>query len=324
MAFLQRLRQLPSVLQAGAGNDIPLDHYESVTLVEVKGFGKPKNMIDSRCITPGYLAAFGTRVVEGRPFDDQDMKHADRVAIVNQAFARAFMAGRDPLTVQVRSGGNIANRPWATIVGVIGDRLHSALEEMPRPEYFQPYSPSYDVPNLHFAVRSLMPTKQITLAARKMLHELDPDLALDDIRTMNERISDANARRRFQTILLSTFGASAILLALGGIYGVLSYSVRQRTREMGLRMALGANRPQLFLMILRQGLGAVLLGLVFGSIGALFLTRAISSWLYEVPANDPVTYALLPLMVLLVSSIACLVPAREAMSVDPTVAIRYE
>ncbi len=322
--FLQRLHQMPGVLQAGAGDDIPLDRYESLANVEIKGFGRPKELIDSRVITPGYLAAFGTNLVAGRSFNERDMQPGSGAVIVNQAFVKAFLAGRDPLTVQVRSGSNIENRPWEAVVGVVGDRRHSKLEEAPRPEYYRPYLPSYDTWNLHFAIHSLLPANQVALMARNTLRQLDPDLALDDIHTMEERMADANARRRFQTILLSTFGLIAILLALGGIYGVLMYSVRQRTREMGLRMALGAKRLHVFAMILKQGLSAVVIGLVLGIIAAFALTRFISSWLYGVPASDPLTYTLLSILVLLVATAACLIPAFDAMRVDPVVAIRDE
>jgi hypothetical protein len=210
--------------------------------VEVNGFGKPKDLIDARTITPGYLAAFGMNILAGRPFNDQDMKSNSNVVIVNQAFVKSFMAGRDPLTAQIRSGSKLQSQPWGTVVGVVGNRKHSKLEETPRPEYYQGYSPAYDTGDLHFAIRSILPAGQVASLARTTLRKLDPELALDDVRTMDERMAEANARRRFQTILLSAFGSLAIFLALGGIYGVLSYSVRQRVKEMRLRMALGASR----------------------------------------------------------------------------------
>ncbi len=195
--YLARLRESPGVLQAGAGSDIPLDNSESLTVVEVKGFGKPKDLIDSRSITPGYLAAFGMKMLAGRAFNDQDMKSNSEAVIVNQAFVKAFMAGRDPLTVQVRSGSDVQRRPWASVVGVVGDRKHSTLEETPRPEYYQPYSPAYDTGSLHFAIRSVLPAGQLASMARTTLHQLDRELALDDVHTMDERMAEANARRRF-------------------------------------------------------------------------------------------------------------------------------
>jgi putative ABC transport system permease protein len=322
--FLAHLRAIPGVLEAGAGSDIPLDHYESVTIVEVKGYGKPKNMIDGRCITPGYLTAFGMKMLAGRPFSDEDMRARKAVAIVNQAFVKAFMAGRDPLETEVRSGSNLDTRRWSTVVGVVGDRRHSSLEETPRPEYYEPYSPSYDTANFHFAVRSLLPSGQVAAAARSALNQLDPTLALDDLRTMDQRMAVANAKRRFQTIMLGVFGFVAFLLALGGIFGVLSYSVRQRTKEIGLRLALGASPAQVLRMIMGEGLSAVVAGLVIGAGLALSLSRFIGSWLYGVAVSDPPTYALLALSVLLVASVACLLPAFDAMRIDPAVAIRDE
>ncbi len=325
LQFLDRIRHIPGVICAGAGSDIPLDHYESIGIVEVKGYGTPRNMIDTRAISPGYIPAFGMRLVAGRPFGDFDLKNADRVVMVNEAFANAFMKNRDPLSVQVRfASTSTATHPWATVIGVVANRRHSTLEEIPRPEYFQLYSASYDTSNLHFAVRSHLASAQLAASVRNILHEIDPALALDDVRTMDERIAAANARRRFQTILLSAFSFVAILLALGGIYGVLAYSVRQRTKEMGLRMAIGASPLHIFLLVLRQGMGAVVCGLMLGVAAALFLTRAISSWLYQVPSSDPLTYCLVPLLVLAVSSFACFIPALDAINVDPATAIRDE
>jgi predicted permease len=149
MQFLEKLRHLPGVVSAGATSDLPLDHSESLGDVEIKGFGKPKGLVDTRWVTPGYFEALGLPLLAGRPFDEHDMKGVASAVIVNQAFVKAFMRGRDPLTVQVRSGSGLSSRPWASVVGVVGNIRHSTLEEKQRPEYFKPYRRNFDAWNLH-------------------------------------------------------------------------------------------------------------------------------------------------------------------------------
>ncbi len=324
LRFLEKLRHLPGVVSAGATSDLPLDHSESLGEVEIKGFGKPKNLIDTRWVTPGYFEALGLPLLVGRPFDEHDIKNVASAVIVNQAFVKAFMRGQDPLTMQVRSGSGLSSRSWASVVGVVGDIRHSTLEEKPRPEYFQPYRPNFDAWNLHFAVRLRVPEQIAIESVRKTLHKLDPTLALDDVRTMKERMTEANARRRFQTVLLAGFAVIAVFLALIGIYGVIAFSVRQRTTEIGLRMALGASSHQVLVMVVRQGLELVAIGLAVGIGCALMSMRIVSAWLYGVGPGDPLTFGLLPLLILAVSTCACLIPAITASRVDPAIAIRNE
>ncbi len=324
LQFLEKLRHLPGVVSAGASSDLPLDHSESLGNVEIKGFGKPKSMVDTRWVTPGYFEALGLPLLAGRPFDAHDMKDVPSAVIVNQAFVSAFMQGQDPLSFQVRSGSNLSSRPWASVAGVVGNIRHSSLEENPRPEYFLPYRRSFDAWNLHFAARLRVPEQIVIRSVRRALHDLDPALALDDVRTMKERMAEANARRRFQTVLLTAFAGIALFLAMIGIYGVIAFLVRQRTPEIGLRMALGASSQQVLAMVVRQGLGLVAIGLAFGVGIALLSVRIISAWLYGIAPNDPLTFGLLPVLVLAVAACACLVPAVTASRVDPAVAIRNE
>jgi predicted permease len=324
LQFLEKLRGVPGVVSAGASSDLPLDHSESLGDVEIKGFGKPKNLIDTRWVTPGYFEALGLPVLAGRPFDPQDMKDVASAVIVNQAFVKAFMRGQDPLTVQIRSGSDLSSRPWASVVGVVGNIRHSSLEENPRPEYFLPYRRNFDAWNLHFAARLRIPEQAAIESVRRTLHDLDPALALDDVRTMKERMAEANARRRFQTVLLTAFAAIAVFLAMIGIYGVIAFSVRQRKPEIGLRMALGASSRQVLMMVVREGLGFVTIGLVLGIGIALLSTRIIGSWLYDMGPHDPLTFGLLPLIVLVVAGCACLIPALSASHVDPAIAIRND
>ncbi len=321
MAFLERLRHLPGVVEAGAGDDIPLAHHEGICGVQIKGRPATADLIDCRSVTPDYIGALGIHLLSGRYFDQRDIKRVTTAVIVNQAFANTYLRGAEPLGAQVRMTPDM---PWSEIVGVVGDMQHSTLEEKPRAGFFWPYRPDFNALNLQYALRSKLPPNVLIPSVRNLLHDLDPALALDDIHTMGERVAEASAPRRFQMVLMTSFAGLAVFLAMIGIYGVIAYGVRRRTPEIGLRLALGASSQQVLLMIGRQGLTLVLFGLAVGITVALLLARALRSWLYGVPANDPLTFILIPLLILLVAGCACLIPAMQAARVDPAIALREE
>ncbi len=323
-SFLEQIRNTPGALASGATDYIPLDHQESVGFVDIKGLGKPKELVDARSATPGYFNALGMHLLAGRAFNEHDINSGNPVAIVNESFAKTYLRSGDPLTRQIRMGmGDFAGVPWSTVIGIVSDLRHSSLEENPRPEVFHPYWPGLNN-DARFAIQASIPSRQLISALRTLLHRIDPALAFEDVRTMNQRVARAGARRRFETVLLSVFAALAVFLALVGLYGLLSYAVRQRTAEIGLRMALGASRERVLTMILRQGVGLVLAGLVVGLGAALALTRLVSSWLYGVRATDPVTFLAVPLFLLAVACCACLTPAIQATRVDPARTLHHQ
>jgi len=318
--FLEKLRQIPGVSNAGATNSMPLSNQETMTFIDVRGFGKSKVMVENRFVTPGYRQALGTLLLRGRDFDSHDLKAP--VAIVNEKFVATYFQGHDPLGGQVRMGlGDFSGNSWSTVVGVVGDIRHNKLDETAQPQLFQPLDTGN---NFAIAVQPSVPIRQVIDQARAELRSLDPVLSLENIRTMGERMSESNARRRFQTALLSGFAAIAIALALIGIYGVMSYTVKQRTAEIGVRLAVGASRVRVLRMILSQGLSLTAVGLFIGLAGAFALTRLVSSWLFGVKPNDPVTFVAVPLLVLTVASCACIVPAWSATRIDPIQALRQE
>jgi len=243
---------------------------------------------------------------------------------VNESFAEAFWGTGDPLGREIRSGvGNLSGAPWITVIGVVANLRQTTLEEKPRPEVFRPYRPGF--PGFaYFAIRVKNRPERVIASARRILHRMDPVLSLEDIHTMSQRISEANAKRRFQTVLLSGFAGLAILIACAGLYGLVSYSVKQRTAEIGIRMALGGSQGQVLGMVLRQGVGLVAIGVVIGIGAALAATRLSAGWLYGVSATDPVTFVSYAVLLLSVAVCASLFPATAAARIDPAAALRCE
>jgi predicted permease len=320
--FLEKLQNIPGAKYAGATSAMPLSSQESVTFVEIRGFGKPKEMLENRSVTPDYRKALGTPLLRGRDFDSHDLSSKTPVAMINERFAAMYFPGRDPLGGQVRIGiGDFSGIPWSTVVGVVGDVRHNKLEEIAQPQLFQPVD---NGDKFAVAVQSNVPTRQVIDQARAELRSLDPVLSLESIRTMGERITESNARRRFQTALLTGFAAIAVALALIGLYGLMSYTVKQRTAEIGIRLAVGASRGRVLGLILQQGLRLTAVGLLIGLSGAFALTRLVSAWLFGVKATDPVTFVAVPLFVLAVACCACIIPAWGATRIDPIQALRQE
>jgi putative ABC transport system permease protein len=317
--FLNRLQKMPGVKRAGASSSIPLSGNESVTFAEIRGFGKSKQMVEGRDVTPDYLRALGTPLLVGRNFTALDVSSKTRVALVNRKFAEVFFRGRDPIGQQVRLGmGDFSSAEWMTVTGVVGDIRHNKLEEAGLPQIFEVVDSGQN-----FAVQSDA-TRPVVEQARAVLRSLDSTLTLEDIQTMGERISGSNTRRRFQTMLLTGFGGIAIVLALVGLYGLMSYSVKERTAEIGIRAALGSSRLRLVGLILGQGMRLTVTGLAIGIAGAFALTRLVQAWLFGVQATDWVTFVAVPLFVLIVSCCACLIPAWSATRIDPIRALREQ
>ena len=277
-------------------------------------------MIETRSVSPNYRRALGTPLLRGRDFDRHDINAKSPVAMVNQRFVRDYFQGRDPLAGQIRIGmGDLAKTPWATVIGVVGNVRHNSLEEASEPQIIQPADNGDN-----FAIACSAPVAQVITEARGALRSLDPVLTLESIQTMSERIRGGNAHRRFQTTLLTGFAAIAVILALTGLYGLMSYAVRRRTAEIGVRLAIGSSRARVLRLILSQGLRLTAIGLAMGLGCAFALTRLVSSWLFGVQATDPATFVAVPVFVLVVACCACLIPAWSATRIDPVEALRHE
>jgi putative ABC transport system permease protein len=243
--------------------------------------------------------------------------------VINQSFARAEFPGVDPIGRRIKFGSPAGGDPWVTIVGVIGDYRHYRLPEPMRPAIYFPF---YEVAGYtqSVAIRSEADPAVLMPAVTGVVRSLDAELPFFQVQTLDEVVSRTLWRQRLQGRVLGTFAVLALLLAVTGIYGVISYAVAQRTRELGVRMALGASRRQVIGMVVGQGARLALLGVALGLAGSLALTRVISTLLYGIQATDALTFAVVPLLLGAVAVAACWLPARRASRIDPLVAMRAE
>jgi putative ABC transport system permease protein len=279
--------------------------------------------VDRYQVSPGYFEAMGIPLKRGRLFTEADANTTTRVAIISQAAALEIWPGEDPLGKQIQLGGRDERQPWASIIGIVGDVHQYGLDLPTTAQAYELYTQStFSRPAL--LIRSELDPKTLTSGVTSELHAVDKDVPLWNPAPMNEVLSSSLARRRFTTSLFSSFAVLALFLAAIGIYGVLGYVVAQRTGEIGVRMALGADRGIVLKMILKGGARPVLWGMVLGIAGALGLSRLLGSQLYGIGPNDPFILGAVVVIVALAASVACLVPARRAADVDPMVALRYE
>jgi predicted permease len=317
--LINKIGALPGIDAAGAINYLPLTHSESLGFFWVDGFANQKDqMAEGRSVTPQYFRAMNIPLRAGRFFTEDDVSIPVRPTIVNERFAKKYFAGRNPIGGQVRGS---EKDPWRIVVGVVADVRNLAMEEAPQP---QMYSPDYEFGGAYVAVRSMRPPAAVASEVRKTLKGIDPNLARSEVHTMGDLVSEATARRRFQTSLLSVFAAIALLLALVGLYGLMAYSVNCRTRELGIRMALGAQRADVTLLVLRKAGLLLGSGLAGGLVCTWIATRAVKAFLFGVDAHDPATILLVCGLLVVCGFMAALIPARRAASIDPMQALRTE
>jgi putative ABC transport system permease protein len=322
-ALLGKIESMPGVEAAGVTSALPLSGTESLSSVWVDGYANQKEqLVNDRNITPGYFSAMAIPVVEGRSFTENDAPGHPIVVMVNQAFAQKYFGGRDPVGLGVRASG--PKDPLRTVIGLVGNVRHTNLEAPSPPEVYEPLWQTDIGGSAYVVIRSALAAGAMGTTVRGALRTIDPNLAAGAIQTMGELASQMTARRRFQTTLVTAFAAMAMVLGMVGISGLLAYSVKQRTAEIGLRIALGASRGRVLGMILRQGILLSGAGVMAGLVGALGFTRVLSSSLYGVSAADPVTFIAVPILLLLVTVVACLIPARKAANVGPMCSLRYE
>jgi predicted permease len=325
----QRLARIPGVTAAGGVTALPLSQMFAWGPITVEGRPLATSggfiNVDQRVVAADYFRAMEIPLLSGRLFNEQDTLDKPRVVIVDDHMARELWPNEDPVGKRIRVGGMDAKAdlPWMTVIGVVGGVKQYTLDSDSRMAMHLAHT-QYRSRGLNVVVRSHVDAASLTSAIRKEIHELDPDLPLYNVRTMEDRVDESLARRRFSMLLLSLFACLALGLATIGIYGVISYLVSQGTREVGIRIALGATPGGILFLIVRQGLFITTLGVAIGVASALLLTPFMRSLLFGVEATDPATFGLIAGLLTLVALVATYVPARRATRIDPVVAMRSE
>ncbi len=345
-SLIDRLKQIPGVHKVGATSGLPMtgglpdgmfllmtqEEVPKVSLEDREAFGRAFDLLfqqkerlgtaDFGVVTDGYFQGLGIPLLRGRLFDDSDTADSAHVAVISESLARTRWPGQDPIGHTIEFGNMDGDIRLLTIVGIVGDVHDYGLDAPPRPtvyvNLFQRPRPAITLTMLTDA-----DTQIVTTSARGILHELNPEIP-PTFRTFAQVYSASLGSRRFNLILIAFFGIVALLLATAGVFGVMAYSVSRRTREIGVRVALGARSRDVLTMILSQGMRTIVIGLVIGLAGSLALTRTLSSLLFGVTATDPLTFAAVIALLVAAALLACYIPARRATKVDPMVALRYE
>jgi putative ABC transport system permease protein len=324
-----RMREIPGVESAAVASDVPLMTWSIVFDMKVQGEVQEFSLntgalVADRVVSPDYFRTFGIRLLAGRTFTDDDTSGSARVAIVDEAFARKYLGG-NALGRKISTGNDKRNQPiWMEVVGIVSD-AHDLIPQSPsKGEIYLPYSQVDYFQGANFAARTAADPTAMAPALRRALWSVNKDAPITDLLTMDQVVADSVSDTRYQAILLGSFGALGLILAMVGIYGVLAYAVSQRTHEFGVRMALGAQPGNILRMVIREGMLLVVVGIALGVAGALALGRVLESLLFEVKPTDPPTFVAVAIALALVALAACWIPARRAMRVEPMEALRYE
>ncbi len=326
-SLIERVQRLPGVQYAGAVSGLPLSGQgnSGTTTMDTQSV-PPEDTTpeaDMRTATPDYFKAMGISLVRGRLFAPSDADGAPLVAIIDESLAQTYWPNQDPIGKRLHFGGAQSKSPWRTIIGEVRHVRNRTLEARSRVEV---YVPQNQVPSSEMTLAVLASGDPMCFVPtiQREVSSIDPDLPVYHVRSMNEVMGESLQRRRLALILLAGFAGLALLLASIGIYGVMSYGVAQRRMEIGVRMALGADRGQVLAMMLRSGMATIAIGLALGIILALALTRLMSDLLFAVKTYDPLALGGAALLLLIAALLAVFIPARRATRVNPMSALRYE
>jgi predicted permease len=328
-AMWTRLSSLPGVTAVGGVTALPLSRMMAWGPITVEGRAAPEGEkfinTDIRVVGGDYFRAMEIPLLRGRLFSEQDTRTSTRVVIVDEHMAHQLWPGEDPVGKRIRTGGFdvTPDTPWMTVIGVVGRVKQDALDAEPRMAYyrFHGQSPSRA---MNVVLRTAGDPSSLAAAVTREIHTLDPDMPIYKLRSMDDRVGESLAERRFSMLLLTLFAILALGLAAVGMYGVMAYLVSQGTRELGIRLALGASPRDLRLMVVRQGMTVAFAGMALGVAGAFVLTRFMRALLYGVHAADPGTFLAITLTLVAVALAACYLPARRASRIDPIVSLRTE
>jgi putative ABC transport system permease protein len=321
---IERLSALPGVEAVGVASNLPLTGEYTIGF-RVEGSDENSvNTANNTWVSNDYFRVMGIPLLRGRTFAEEDREGAVPVIVVNETMARRLRPGEDAIGKRIQWGG-WKGADWLTIVGVVADVKISSLESENAPAVYMPiFQIPRARPNAVYLVRAAVDPASLTAALRREIMAVDAELPVYDVRTMKQIVAESVSQRRFSMLLIGVFAAAALILAAIGLYGVVSYSVSQRTHEIGIRMALGAQASDVLKMILRQGMALTLAGLAVGLIAAFAVTRLMSTLLFGVSATDPPTFVSVSLLLIIIALLACYIPARRATKIDPMIALRYE
>jgi predicted permease len=324
---LRRARNVPGVEMAAVTDTLPPDRQGDADTFGIEGQalspGELNPIVSDATTGPDYFRVLGIPLLKGRYFTDHDNQDSKPVAIVSEGFARQFFPNQEVIGSRIRQSGPGMGNPWLEIVGVVGNAKYLGLTVDTDPAYYMPFAQTYGQ-RMFLAVRSSGDASQLAAALRQSVQSIDPGVTLAQVSTMEQALDLSISQPRFDTMLLALFAGISLLLASVGIYGLIAYSVAQRTHEIGVRMALGAARADVLRMVVRQSLSLAGVGIVLGFGGAFALTRFLKEMLFGIGVTDVVTFATAPLVMMLVVLLATLLPALRATKISPVIALRYE
>ena len=325
--LLQRVRSLPGVESAGLVSVLPLAGGISWGGITIEDYdpatGQSAIQADQRIASADYFETMKIPLIKGRFFNDHDRKESLRVAIIDENMARTYWPNGNALGKRLKLGSSKNNNPWLTVVGVVANVKQYSLDTDSRVAFYMPHS---QVPagTMYLTMRTRSNPGHLANAVRKEVRAIEPNVLIDDLKTMAQWFSGSLARRRFAMLALGLFAGVAMLLAAVGIYGLMSYTMAQRTREIGVRVALGAQRRDVLSLVIWQGLILALVGAAIGLVGCLAVTRLMASLLYRISPNDPWTLACASMLLVTVAILASWLPAQRAAKIDPIEALRHE
>jgi len=330
--LLDNVRSLPGVASAGAVRALPLGSTIGDFGLRVEGYTPTPGTGakgDWQIATPGYLESMGERVVRGRPITADDKSDTMLVALINEEMARLYWNGRDPIGGRIKIGGGAPDRPWVTVVGIVGNVRHNGITGAIKEKFYVPHTQWHKsignpIRGMTLVVKAHADPNTLVAPVRQAIRSLDPGLPVADIRTMDDVVAATMSAPRFTGMLLGVFAGLALILSAIGIYGVLSYVVSRRTREIGIRVAVGAGRGQVLRLVLGSGVALALVGIAIGLAAAAVFSKAMSTLLHDVKPLDPPTFVAVALSLTAVAIAASLVPAWRATRVDPVRALKAE